>query len=54
MRASDGEVLAGVANFADAYQTRIRTIGRKILAAETVKGNLEVRLYDILKGTTPG
>jgi len=48
IRATDGEVLA-IADFSAAYQARIRTIGRHILAANYGDG-VTLRLYDIIAG----
>jgi outer membrane protein assembly factor BamB len=50
LRASDGDVLKNVPDFSNVYQARIRTLGRQILAAQAGGGNLNVHLYDILKG----
>ena len=49
LRANDGEVL-NVKDFSGVYQARIRVLGRQILAAQQVQGNLTVRLYDIVSG----
>ena len=48
IRATDGEVLK-VADFSPAYQSRIRTMGRHILAANHA-GGLRIHLYDIIAG----
>ncbi|MSQ93449.1 MAG: hypothetical protein EXR98_02710 [Gemmataceae bacterium] len=49
IRANDGETL-NVKDFSGVYQSRIRVMGRQILAGQQVGGNFTVRLYDIISG----
>jgi outer membrane protein assembly factor BamB len=49
LRANDGEALT-VPDFSNIYQNRVRVVGRRILAAQSMGGGLNLRFYDILSG----
>jgi outer membrane protein assembly factor BamB len=49
VRASDG-VAVDVPDFANAYQHRLRILGRKLLVSDSVKGDTVLRLYDVHTG----
>jgi outer membrane protein assembly factor BamB len=50
LRAIDGATLEKIPDFGPVYHNQIRTEGRHILAAESGKGGLALRLYDIIAG----
>jgi outer membrane protein assembly factor BamB len=49
LRASDG-VRVEVPDFSNAYQNRVRILGRKLLVSETGRDGLTLRLYDVHTG----
>ncbi len=50
LRASDGSPVADAKDFTTVYRHRVRTFGRKLLAADPAGGKLTLRLYDVLAG----